>query len=145
MKTEVIDAILELETLGYSFKLEGNAISYTHNGTGPDSAVVYPLMSMIKKNRQDAIEWLRDDADAFRMDCLINAADRAKAEARKAEFEGKLHLAHSHWRRFARFFATAASMAGATEPFIPWDEWVSSFDDEIVLSYDPEPELQLQG
>ena len=145
MKTEVIDAVLELETLGYSFKVEGNTIDYTHNGTALDSVVVYPLMSMIKNNRQDAIEWLRDDAEAFRMDCLFLAAERAEVAARQAEIANDRVLARFHWKRFARFFAPAIVMAGGTEPFIPWDEWIRSFDDEVVLIYDREPALQLQG
>jgi hypothetical protein len=85
MKTSVIDAILELETLGYSFTLEAESINFTHQGTKPDPAIVRPLLHTIKENRDDALEWLRDDADAFRMDCLFNAADRAEVAARQAE------------------------------------------------------------
>ena len=133
MNNEVIDAILELETLGYSLKVEGNTINYIYQGTKPDAAVVRPLLRVISKNREVAIEWLRDDAEASRMDCLFDAADRAEAAARKAELEGELLLANSHWKRFARFFAAAAEMAGGTEPFIPWDEWIKSLDDYIPL------------
>jgi hypothetical protein len=102
-------------------------------------------MSMIKNNRQDAIEWLRDDAEAFRMDCLFLAAERAEVAARQAEIANDRVLARFHWKRFARFFAPAIVMAGGTEPFIPWDEWIRSFDYEVVLIYDREPALQLQG
>ena len=144
MKTEVIDAVLELETLGYSFTLEADSINFTHQGIKPGSAIVRPLLRMIQENRDDALEWLRDDAEAFRMDCLFNAADRAEIAARQAEIANDRVLARFHWKRFARFFAPAIVMAGGTEPFIPWDEWIRSFDDEVVLIYDREPALQLQ-
>ena len=75
MKTEVIDAVLELETLGYRFTLNGDSIKFTHQGIRPDPAIVRPLLRTIKENRVDALEWLREDAEAFRMDCLFFAAD----------------------------------------------------------------------
>jgi len=145
MKIEVIDAILELETLGYSFTLEGDSINFTHQGTKPGPAIVRPLLHTIKENRDDALEWLRDDAEAFRMDCHFLAAERAEVAARQAEIANDRVIKQFHWKRFARFFAAAAVMAGATEPFIPWDEWIRSFDDETVQIYDQASVHQTQG
>ena len=136
MKVQAIDAILELETLGYSFTLEEDTIHSSHKGNKPDPAIVRPLLRTIKENRNDALEWLREYAEAFRMDCLFNAADRAEAAAREAEIAGDYRLARHHWKRFARFFAAGAEAAGATEPLIPWKEWIESMDDHIPLRID---------
>lgn len=129
MKTEVIDTILELETLGYSFDMDGDRLRYRCCGLRPEAKTVQPLLDTIKSNPEDAKTWLHEYADAFRVNFLFNASDRAFDAARQAENTGDFALANFHWNRFARFFAAGAEMAGVTNPFIPWPDWIKSFDD----------------
>ena len=129
MKIDVIDAILELETLGYHFTLDEGRLRYSCQGARPDAKIVRPLHAMIKTNRNDVISWIKEYADAIRVDCLFIAADQAETMARQAEKANDLALAHHHWKRFARFFAAGAEASGADTPTIPWPEWIASFDD----------------
>ena len=78
----IIDAILELELLGYRFTLEGANIVYSITGNKPAASVVHPLLETIKGNKDEAVGYLRDREEA------IDLASHLYAQAEKAEKMG---------------------------------------------------------
>lgn len=54
-----MNLITQLESLGYSFTLEGDKLRYTHTGQTPDPATAGPLLAELKERRLEAIRFLR--------------------------------------------------------------------------------------
>jgi hypothetical protein len=75
----IIDAILELESLGYRFTLEGANIVYSATGNKPAASVVHPLLETIKGNKDEAVGYLIDREEA------IDLVSHLFAQAEKAE------------------------------------------------------------
>ena len=51
-------AIRDLETMGYTFTLDGGAIRFTHEGERPDLARVRPLLEYIKRHKAEAMYFI---------------------------------------------------------------------------------------
>lgn len=51
--------VLELEQLGYTFRLEGEAMRYEFFGDRPDPARVRPLLAALKEKRLETVQFLQ--------------------------------------------------------------------------------------
>ena len=60
-----MNAILQLENLGYSFTLKGDRIRYNHNGTASDPTLVRPLLDELRQRKDEAIQFLQSDLTLF--------------------------------------------------------------------------------
>jgi hypothetical protein len=52
-------AITDLEAMGYTFTLNGDHITYTHEGNRPDSEIVRPLLDYLRRHRDEAIHFMQ--------------------------------------------------------------------------------------
>ena len=86
----VIDAILELELLGFVFTLDGINIQYTHQGDRPAPALVGLLLDTIKENKLEAIGYLQKRTEEVDITAhLLAQADKA---LRKGDFDRWIRL-----------------------------------------------------
>ena len=60
-----MNTITQLESLGYSFTLEGDKIRYTHTGELPDQAVARPLLAELSQRKAEAIQFLQERAPSL--------------------------------------------------------------------------------
>ena len=60
-----MNAITQLENLGYSFILEGDRIRYRHNGTVSNPTLVRPLLAELRQRKGEAIQFLKSDLTLF--------------------------------------------------------------------------------
>jgi hypothetical protein len=72
-----MEAISELERLGYQFILNGSAVYYVHKGDKPDPREVQPLLDSLRRHRAATVSFLRERA-------AREAHDRALVEAEAA-------------------------------------------------------------
>lgn len=73
-----MNAILDMEQMGFSFSLRGDSVIYTHNGERPAPDRVRRMLGYLKRHNVEVLEFLRK-REAHRVRDL--AASTARAEA----------------------------------------------------------------
>ena len=93
-------AILELEQMGYTFALDGDAARYTHNGQRPDPERVRPLLELLRQNHKETVRFLQSRISQK----AHNTADfEAEAEELRKHCDGSIEWArrwaelHDEW------------------------------------------------
>lgn len=77
-----MNEILELESLGYQFRLEDDRVRYKSTAESPDVDKVTPLLMTIKEKRGEAVEFLKSRVSSMEI------SKQLFAEADKAEKAG---------------------------------------------------------
>jgi hypothetical protein len=54
-----VNALLELERLGYRFALDGDTVRYAHAGARPDPGLASSLLADLREHRDEAVLFLR--------------------------------------------------------------------------------------
>lgn len=112
---ETATAILELRLLGYTFQLDGDKVHYKLDGDLQNPEQANKLFQVLKNDKEGVVRFFRRIGEPLDLtEALYNAAT-------KAYTAGDLP-------RFARLMAAAMIECGETDPYIPWGEWVASFD-----------------
>jgi len=137
--------ILDLESdYGYEFTLVDDQIHFQCHAEHPDFSEIKPRLDYIRAHRDQAISYLCSRATPMQLDVLFwVAAEKAALSARLHGSFGHLEFARKEWRRYARLLAASMRATGATDPCLPWDEWILSFttDTSPTASAGPPPGL----
>ncbi len=93
-----MNALLELERLGYRFTLDGDAIRYTHAGIRPDPGMAGSLMANLREHRDEAVSFLRAR-------CGVATEDNASPHRSWAHVtfiwpsDTRIGVVHGQWQR----------------------------------------------
>jgi hypothetical protein len=129
------EILLLEEQHGYRFVLEGDGIHFRCTKDGIVIDQIKPLIDAVRANREEAVRFLQKRTGPLCIaELLYEAAEKAEKSARRYESIGKLEMARAEWKRFARLMAASLQEAGVSDPFIPWDEWIRSFDEELFIA-----------
>ena len=126
-----MEAIMELERLGYQFILNGSAVYYVHKGDKPDPQKVQPLLDNLRRHRAATVSFLRERA-------ARQAHDKALVEAEAAALLDRVGaMDELEWCR--RWAEVMTRLGAPCTTNMSWAAWLAEVVAETETRSEAEP------
>jgi len=126
-----MNAILELERLGYQFTLNGSAVYYVHKGERPEPQRVRPLLDDLRCHRAATISFLRVRAS-------LEAHDKKLVEAEAAALLDRRDMMEElEWCQ--RWAEVMARLDAPCTVNVSWAAWLAEVEAEAEAKANPRP------
>ena len=126
-----MNAILELERLGYRFILNGSAVYYVHKGAKPEPQRVRPLLDDLRRHRAATLSFLQERA-------VREAHDKALVEAEAAELLDRVNrMDQLEWcQRWAEVMTRLDAPCTSNDS---WAAWLAEVEADLEARDNPRP------
>ncbi len=126
-----MEALLELERLGYQFILNGSSVYYTHKGENPEPEKVGPLLDSLRRHRMATMSFLQQRASR-------EAHDKALIEAEASALLERLDTMNElEWCR--RWAEVMAKMSAPCTTHDSWAAWLAEMEAEAEEEHSAQP------